>query len=210
MQQNELRASLPTTIMMVRHATVHNPRGILYGRLPHFGLSKEGREQAARVARFLASRPVTAIYASPLLRARQTADIVAGLQPAAARHSSSLLLESRTSYQGEPNSVLKKGFSFYEPRHAEDDESMQDIFDRISRFLRIAARRHAGETIVAVSHADPITVMRVGLEGRSMTSHDLHAVLYPARASVTQLVLFPDQPFTMSYFNVAGVQEEKL
>ena len=57
---------------MVRHAHVHNPQDILYGRLPRFRLSPEGRTQAEILARFLSTRDTAAIYTSPLLRARQT------------------------------------------------------------------------------------------------------------------------------------------
>src|SRR5437588_218171 len=117
-----------TTVFVVRHAHVHNPRDILYGRLPRFRLSEDGRRQARDAARFLSVRPVSAIYTSPLLRARQTAYIIAELQPGVRVRESRALLETRSSYQGEPNSILKQGFSFYEPKRDPSDESMQDIW----------------------------------------------------------------------------------
>ena len=64
---------MSTILLFVRHAEVHNPRDVVYGRLPRFRLSARGREQAARVAACLAGVPLAAIYTSPLLRARQTA-----------------------------------------------------------------------------------------------------------------------------------------
>ena len=36
-----------TRVHVVRHGEVHNPDGILYGRLPGFRLSDTGRAQAA-------------------------------------------------------------------------------------------------------------------------------------------------------------------
>src|SRR5579859_2630210 len=69
--------SLPTTVFLVRHAEVHNPQDILYGRLPRYRLSGRGIAQAVLSGRFLAGRSIEAIYTSPLLRARQTAKIVA-------------------------------------------------------------------------------------------------------------------------------------
>lgn len=180
---------------------MHNPRDILYGRLPRFRLSDEGRRQAEYTASFLATRPVTAIYSSPLLRARQTAGIFASRFPDLEVHTSRLLLETRTTYEGSPNSILKPGFSFYEPQHDPGDETMEDIFRRMLRFLERAARRHAGEVIVAVSHADPITIMRVGLRGLPLTAQNLHREVYAERASVTQLTLEPGKPLHMSYFN---------
>jgi broad specificity phosphatase PhoE len=181
---------------------VHNPRDILYGRLPRFRLSEDGHRQALQTARFLSTRAISAIYSSPLLRARQTAEIIAQLQPGVRVRIARALLETRSSYQGEPNSILKQGFSFYEPRRDPSDESMQDIWDRMSRFVSLALRRHSGGSVVLVSHADPITILRVGLEGRELTVHNLHAVTYAARGSITQLVFAPDRPLMMSYFNV--------
>lgn len=158
----------------------------------------------------MACRPIRAIYTSPLLRARQTAEILSTYHPDVPVHRSRDLLEVRTAYQGHPNSILKPGFSFYEPLLDPGDERMEDIWRRMLSFLRMAARRHRGESVIAVSHADPITVMRVGLEGRAMTAKDLHSVVYPARSSVTQIVLQPSRPFTLSYFNPADVSEVAL
>ena len=57
-----------TIVHMMRHGEVHNPDGILYGRLPHFGLSTTGTRQAGRVADELADHDITAVFASPLQR----------------------------------------------------------------------------------------------------------------------------------------------
>jgi broad specificity phosphatase PhoE len=181
---------------------VHNPRDILYGRLPRFRLSDDGHRQAHDVGRFVATRAVTAIYSSPLLRARQTAEIIAAYQPTLRVRTSRALLETRSSYQGEPNAILKAGFSFYEPKKDPSDESMRDIWERMVRFLGVVVRRHAGGCIVLVSHADPITILRVGLEARELTVKNLHAVAYAGRASVTELVIESGRPLTMTYFNV--------
>lgn len=180
---------------------MHNPQDILYGRLPRFRLSEQGRRQAEYTACFLAGRPVSAIYTSPLLRARQTAEMLASHFPGVDVRRSQLLLETRTAYQGSPNSIIQPGFSFYEPLRDPSDETMADIFDRMMRFLRQIARRHAGETVVAVSHADPITIMRVGLRGLPLTAQNLHRELYPQRASVTQVTLEPGRPLHLAYFD---------
>jgi broad specificity phosphatase PhoE len=188
---------------MVRHAHVHNPKDILYGRLPHFRLSAQGRKQAEETARFLAARPVAAIYSSPLLRARQTARILTHYHPSAQVRLSRLLLEVRTSYQGSPNSILKRGFSFYEPLKEPADETMADVFKRVATFMRRIALRHSGHTVVAVTHADPIAIMRVGLLGLPLTAANMHATAYPARSSVNQVMVTPDGPPQITYFDVA-------
>jgi broad specificity phosphatase PhoE len=60
-------------IHLVRHGEVFNPDGVLYGRLPGFHLSELGKKMAAAAAGELAGHPVTAVYASPLLRAQESA-----------------------------------------------------------------------------------------------------------------------------------------
>ena len=60
-------------IHLVRHGEVHNPDGILYGRIPGYHLSELGHAMAEAAAVSLAGHPVTALYASPLQRAQESA-----------------------------------------------------------------------------------------------------------------------------------------
>src|SRR6201986_5066075 len=66
-----------TVVHLLRHGEVHNPNGVLYGRLPGYHLSANGRLMAAGAAEFFAGRPVAAVFASPLERAQETAQPVA-------------------------------------------------------------------------------------------------------------------------------------
>lgn len=50
-----------TTIHLVRHGEVDNPDGILYGRLPNFGLTERGHEMARRVGEHFAAAAVTPV-----------------------------------------------------------------------------------------------------------------------------------------------------
>jgi broad specificity phosphatase PhoE len=62
-----------TQIHLVRHGEVFNPDGVLYGRLPGFHLSELGSRMAAAAAGELAGHPITGLFASPLLRAQESA-----------------------------------------------------------------------------------------------------------------------------------------
>ena len=66
-----------TVVHLLRHGEVHNPDHVLYGRLPGYHLSANGRMMAAAAADFFAGRPVAAVFASPLERAQETAQPVA-------------------------------------------------------------------------------------------------------------------------------------
>ena len=67
-------------LYLIRHAATSNNRARpprLQGRRTDPGLSDEGYQQAERTGRWLADVPIDAVYSSPLLRARQTAAVVA-------------------------------------------------------------------------------------------------------------------------------------
>ena len=63
---------------LVRHGEVHNPEGVLYGRLPGYFLSERGHAMAKLAADHLSTgqtaRPVVRLAASPLERAQQSAE----------------------------------------------------------------------------------------------------------------------------------------
>ncbi|THJ68391.1 histidine phosphatase family protein [Arthrobacter echini] len=67
-----------STVHLVRHGEVHNPEGVLYGRLPEFHLSDLGQQMARRVADYFGEQRATGarlvhLVASPLVRAQETA-----------------------------------------------------------------------------------------------------------------------------------------
>ncbi|MCT9869065.1 histidine phosphatase family protein [Paenarthrobacter aurescens] len=66
------------TVHLLRHGEVHNPDGVLYGRLPEFHLSERGREMARMLADHFTARvsqgaKIVHLVASPLTRAQETA-----------------------------------------------------------------------------------------------------------------------------------------
>jgi broad specificity phosphatase PhoE len=181
-----------TTLLLVRHAEVHNPGRVLYGRLPRFRLSETGLHDAGRVAELLAGHPVAAIYTSPLLRARQTADAIAAFHPEATRHRSSLLIEVGSAWQGNRFDSFPKGFNTFDNHIHDDDETMEDIRDRMLRFVRRCARWHPGQTVVGVSHGDPITILRVALLGKSLSLPAIRGDDYAALGSITEVTVSHD------------------
>ncbi|MFT4219219.1 MAG: histidine phosphatase family protein [Microbacterium sp.] len=61
---------------LVRHGEVFNPQRVLYGRLPGYRLSEDGRRMARAAAEHVrdTGRPVTRLVASPLQRTRESAE----------------------------------------------------------------------------------------------------------------------------------------
>lgn len=183
------------TLWLCRHAEVENPRQILYGRLPRFGLTANGRTQAEQLGRFLARQPLTALYNSPLLRARQTARALATATRLTS-HTNRDLVEVHTGYDGVP--LVEVGdFNFYEPLADENDETIDMVRERILRFTRKALTRHKGQMIAAVSHGDPVVILHAFYMGLPMQLASLRAPnFYPERASVTRYD-FPPEGFTL-------------
>jgi broad specificity phosphatase PhoE len=71
-----LLCTLKKKLFLVRHGMVYNPQRIMYRRLPGFGLSSKGRQEAKHAAGFLLEEPIEVIYYSPLKRTEQTAKIL--------------------------------------------------------------------------------------------------------------------------------------
>jgi probable phosphoglycerate mutase len=200
-----------TQIDFVRHAEVHNPDDILYGRLPRFRLSELGRQQAERTAEELKSRPLAAIYTSPQLRARQTAAAIAAEHPGVPVRRSHLLAEVLTGWQGRRHAELEEiNFDFYANPLREEDEAIEDLWHRITRFVRIARQRHAGDMLVAVTHGDLCALARSGFRRLPIEVASIRQPHpYPGHGSITRLTFGPDMgatyPLSVEYLDVNGV-----
>jgi probable phosphoglycerate mutase len=162
-----VEATRGTTIWLARHGEVHNPGHVLYGRLPRFRLTPEGQRQARSLADLLRARPLSAIYSSPMLRARSTASVILATHPDLGRvRVDSDLSEVRTGWQGEPLSALERiDWDLYSHRRHPEDDTLEAISLRMHRWLRRMLKRHAGQEVVGVSHGDPMLILVGTLSG---------------------------------------------
>jgi broad specificity phosphatase PhoE len=174
-------------VWLARHGEVHNPGGLLYGRLPRIRLSPEGRRQAQAMADLLAPRSLEAVYSSPMLRARKTAELVA------ARHQTRVridrdLMEIRTGWQGEPLADLERiNWDFYAHPRSADDETLHAIHQRMRRWLDRVLKRHPGGEVVGISHGDPILILVGSLRGLPLEGRRLFPTPYIRPATVFRL-----------------------
>jgi broad specificity phosphatase PhoE len=184
----------PTIIHLIRHGEVHNPQQILYGRLPRFGLSDNGRRQAEWSGRHLSGSPLAAMFSSPMLRARQTAQAIRGHHEQLAIRISVLLNEVCTSFEGRPGTeVDTRGGDIYTGAAA-CFEQPQDIVARTQRFIARMRKHYDGRQVAAVTHGDIITFMVLWAKGFDLTPENKnrlkpagYPVSYPAHASITTL-----------------------
>jgi broad specificity phosphatase PhoE len=151
-----------TVVLGIRHGLVENPRGVVYGRLPGFPLSDEGRKAARWLAALLASAPVRAVYSSPLERARETAAALAaphGLEV----HSEERLTEwgGLSPWQGQPWAEvmqLPEVAAAYagDPAELAPDEPLPAMGRRVLDWAMEIASRHNDGMVVGVSHEAPL------------------------------------------------------
>jgi len=156
-----------TVALLVRHGRTPTTGKELPGHASGLHLADEGRAQAERVAERIAAierRPV-AIYASPLERTRETAAPIARALGLRVRTEHGLIDSDTGDWTGSRLSRLTKkpewgrvvrwpgGFRF------PGGESFAEVAARANDTLVRLAGAHAGETFVAVSHADTIKLL---------------------------------------------------
>lgn len=169
-----------TTVHLLRHGEVHNPDGVLYGRLPNFRLSERGIAMAERVAGHLAGegveerRDVVHVVASPLQRAQETARPIAaafGLEVAA----DARLLEAENHFEGLTFGVgdgsLRRPAHWrylWNPLRPSWGEPYRAQVARMLAGVSAAREAAEGHEAVIVSHQLPIWVTRQALEGNRL------------------------------------------
>jgi broad specificity phosphatase PhoE len=163
-----------TVVHLLRHGEVHNPSGLLYGRLPDYHLSSLGERMAVVAARALAGRDVVHLAASPLDRAQETA------QPLSDRlrlpvDTDPRLVEAENFFEGQRFSVgdgaLRKVSSWWllrNPFRPSWGEPYARIADRMVAALHAARTAAAGHEAVCVSHQLPIWTVRRHLSGKRL------------------------------------------
>lgn len=210
MSSSEIRPAAGTTaiVHLVRHGEVHNPDGILYGRLAGFHLSEAGRLMAKAAADYLAGRDVTVLKSSPLQRAVETAEPIAaefGLEA----EIDDRLIEPWNYFEGMRFAVGDGALR--EPRHwlalrnpfrPSWGEPYQDVAARVLAAAADAARAAAGHEAVCVSHQMPIWIARRSVEGRRLW-HDPRR-RECALGSVTSLSYAGDKVTGVHYAEPSG------
>jgi broad specificity phosphatase PhoE len=197
-----------TVVHLMRHGEVHNPDGILYGRLPGYVLSELGREMADTVAGFLADHDVVHVVASPLERAQETA------APIAAAHDLPVevddrLIEAGNYFEGKTFGVGDGALSkpsvwpkLLNPFTPSWGEPYEEIAARMLGAIGDARAAAHGHESVLVSHQLPVWTVRNKLEGKRLW-HDPRK-RQCALASLTSLTYTGDDLTSITYTEPAA------
>ena len=168
--------TVASIVHLVRHGEVENPNHVVYADLPGFNLSERGRRQAVWAGTYLSSRPIEAVYTSPLDRAMETASVIAAyhdLETETVPGLTEWALMSR--WRGlrwpELDTYRPGELDVYLARPLEMDfapESVKALATRVSGAVSALSGRHSEREIVVVSHQDPIQVTRLALTNRPL------------------------------------------
>jgi broad specificity phosphatase PhoE len=191
-----------TVVHLLRHGEVHNPNHVLYGRLPGYHLSANGRMMADAAADYLDGRPVAAVFASPLERAQETA------QPVAARLGLQIvtddrLIESGNVLEGKSVSLASLAVNpanwkyLWNPFRPSWGEPYTEVVARVRHVIDRAREAARGQEAVCVSHQLPIWVCRLGAEHRRLWHNP--NTRQCALGSVTSLSFDGDELTGVSY-----------
>lgn len=162
-----------TIVHLLRHGEVHNPDHVLYGRLPGYHLSVNGRMMATAAADYFEGRPVAAVFASPLERAQETAQPVAerlGL----AITTDNRLIESENVLEGKSVSLASLALNplnwryLWNPFQPSWGEPYAEVVARIRQVIDRARDEARGREAVCVSHQLPIWISRLAAEDRRL------------------------------------------
>lgn len=161
----------------MRHGEVHNPDHILYGRLDGYHLSELGHRMAASAAQSFVGAPVTRLYASPLLRAQESA------QPWAELFGLDIeteprIIEPTNKFEGLPSRfgaglLLKPRYWpwIVNPLRPSWGEPFADIARRVRAAMDDAWQSADGGEVVMVSHQSPIWMATRSINNLRLPHH---------------------------------------
>lgn len=189
-------------LLLIRHSeSVGNRELRLQGRTD-FPLTERGRRQAETLAAALARLPLKAVYSSPVARALDTAQAIAGrlglevqVEPALQEYDFGELsgLTWPQIQVRRPQLIEQLLSDTAEYPHYPGEEGREPFRERVCGALWGISERHAGDEAVAVvTHAGPIAVFLLDVLQRS---YERPIPFTLENASITTVEIAEPQPF---------------
>lgn len=165
-----------TVLLLCRHGrTDWNDQGRYQGQTD-VPLNAVGRQQARLLAELLRREPISAIYASDLSRAAETAAEIARHHDLPVHLDARLREINQGRWEGlTVAQIMARDAELHRrweraPLHVRlpEGESIQDVRERVLSWLRDAVGRHGGGLICVVTHKVVLTVLRCELTGEPL------------------------------------------
>lgn len=156
------------SIIFLRHGQAkNNIERILTGRTPGIPLTEEGINQAEKAAKFLEHMNISAIYSSPIERARHTAEIVGKHNSLDVTIDDRLIELDMGKFTGVPYDEIftSHGNVFMKFYNGELEiahngvETFSEVKKRVLGIVDHVIENHPDENVVLVTHMDPIKAM---------------------------------------------------
>jgi broad specificity phosphatase PhoE len=180
-----------TVFHLVRHGEhVWRGRGIIAGRSAGVGLTAAGRAQMAAVGERLAGEEIAALYASPLQRTRESADILAARLALPVQCRDDLIELDFGEWTGLTFDEVRRDRRWEAWRSCRSlaalpgGESMREAQRRTIDALAELHRTHPRAGVVVVSHGDVIRAALLFALGMPL---DLYARLEIDLASISTI-----------------------
>ncbi len=202
---DELAATLAkrNRFLFLRHGeAAHSVEGRINSQLPGTSLTARGKEAITSLTTDLQEQGITKIVSSPYARTKETAEIIGQALGLAVDSDDRLVEMDFAAFHNQPvqawRASVPKTADRWE-RGAPGGETWRQVRRRMLEAIGELNSRYAGETILVVSHGDPLYVLYLTLAGKGETvgleSSDLP---YPKLAELREvsIPLFdPHRPY---------------
>ena len=178
---------------LVRHGEAENNVRHILNSAPvkhEYSLTEKGRKQVKKTAEYLATVGADALYSSPILRAKETAGIIAEATGLPIVFDDRLWEVGMGVFNGGKQEDLLKKYPEPEMRLAPDVsdemESILGVHGRLEGFLGELKEKYSGKKVILVSHGDPLEQLHGILthEGPGLAAEGW----YPEKGSCTEVV----------------------
>lgn len=181
------------TFYLVRHGEAENNVRHILNSAPvkkEYSLTARGREQVATTAQYLSTVQADALFSSPILRAKETATMIAAATGLPIVFDNRLWEVGMGRFNGRPQAELLKKYPEPQMRLSPDvEDNMESILhvrSRLDDFLDDLKEKYVGKTVILVSHGDPLEQLHGILtqESPGMAAEGW----YPEKGSCTKVV----------------------
>ena len=194
-------------IIFLRHGQAkNNTERVLSGRTPGVPLTDKGITQAQQTAELLEHMNISAIYSSPIQRAKHTAEIVGEHNSIDVQIDDRLIELDMGKFTGVPYDEIfaSHGNVFLKFYNGELEiahngvETFADVKKRVTSIVDEIIEKHPDQNVVLVTHMDPIKAMLSNVVDLSPTN------LFELIIANASLNLFreKDRKFSLSGINV--------
>ncbi len=161
---NRLSGGSKNDYWTVRHGQSENlTKNISDSGDQNFHLTALGEKQVKKSAKIIKTKKIDLIFASDLVRAKETAEIIAKELGAKVIFDKRLREVNMGGFSGLPTKAYDAQFSTHQDRFIrrpdEQSESLRDVRVRAWDFLKEMEAQHDGKNILIVSHEDVILML---------------------------------------------------